>query len=91
MRRLHKLVRLRFFISSGKAGAASAQGIAAEIPQALPIGNDEELERKARPRVAGMRPKSKNTKQTPPPAAYAKRLFQPIRHGVKVCRRDATA
>jgi hypothetical protein len=44
-------------------------------PAGVTYGNNEELERKARFFAKQkMRPYDKNTKQTPLPAAYAKRL-----------------
>jgi hypothetical protein len=46
-------------------GRLFAQGIEAEIPQA-DRREAEELERKARPRAAGMRPKNENDTEAPP-------------------------
>jgi hypothetical protein len=47
-------------------------------PVSVTVGNDEELERKARFFAKQkMRPYDENTKQTPPPGAYAKRHFRP--------------
>jgi hypothetical protein len=58
-----------FFITSGKAGGDVAQGIEAEF--AKQIGAESPILR------SKMRPKNKKanrtSKQTPPPAAYAKR------------------
>jgi hypothetical protein len=52
-------------------------GFAYGNPAGVTVGNNEELERKARFFAKQkMRPYDKNTKQTPLAGAYAKRFFQ---------------
>jgi hypothetical protein len=63
----------RFDAGSGKAGASSSHPAKPDVMPRKGLkrksrrnayGVFEELERKARPRAAGMRPKNENTKQT---------------------------
>jgi hypothetical protein len=52
-------------------------------PAGVTYGNNEELERKARPRLAGMRPKTKYQSKHQLPAAYANRYSQTLRQRLK--------